>query len=146
MNDTAPGSFGAVLGALGMGLPHLLAQFAVTLVLLVVGVLVYIAATPFNEHRLVHQGNVAAGAVLSGAVVALAIPLAALLATTTAVLDLVVWGAVAIVIQLVTFFVVSLLLGQFRAMVEAANLAAALPLVAAQLAVALLNAAAMVPA
>jgi len=145
MTDSAPGSLGAIFGALGSGLPHLLLQFVLALVLLGLGVAAYMATTPFQERRLLQSGNAAAGAVLGGAIVALAIPLAVLLATTPAVLDLLVWGVVAILIQLVTFFAVSLLLGHLRAMVEAANVAAAIPLVAAQLAVALLNAAAMVP-
>jgi putative membrane protein len=145
MNTTPEGS-ADVLAALGQGLPMLLLQFVVVLVLLIVGMLIYMAVTPFNERELVRQANPAAATVLGGALVALAIPLAALLATTGALLDIVAWGVVAVVLQLVTVMVVSLLLRGMRTMIEAGQVAAAIPLVAAQLAIGLLNAAAMVPA
>lgn len=145
MNTTSEGSAN-ILAALGQGLPMLLLQFGLVLVLLVVGMLVYMAVTPFHERELVLRGNSAAATVLGGALVALAIPLAALLATTGALLDIIAWGAVAVVLQLVTVIVVSLLLRGMRTMIEAGQVAAAIPLVAAQLSIALLNAAVMVPA
>jgi putative membrane protein len=145
MNTTADDSTN-VLAALGQGLPVLLLQFAVVLALLIVGMLVYMAVTPFRERELVQHGNAAAATVLGGALVALAIPLAALLATSGAVLDIVAWGVVAVILQLITVLVVSLLLRGMRTMIEAGQVAAAIPLVAAQLSIALLNAAAMVPA
>ncbi len=144
MNTTPEGSAN-VLAALGQGLPMLLLQFAIVLVLLVVGMLIYMAVTPFHERDLVRQANPAAATVLGGALVALAIPLAALLATTGSLLDIVAWGVVAVVLQLVTVMVVSLLLRGMRAMIEAGQVAGAIPLVAAQLSIGLLNAAAMVP-
>ena len=59
------------------------------------------------------------------------------------VLDIVLWGLVALVIQLATFFVAATLLRGLRAMIEAGNVAAALVLIGIQIAVALLNAGAM---
>jgi putative membrane protein len=123
----------------------LLLQFVICIVMLVLGVAVYTKVTPFHERELLQEGNIAAATVLSGAVVALAIPLAALLATTRAVLDIVVWGIVAILLQLVTVVIVSHLLRRMRLSIDDGNVAAALPIMAAQLAIALLNAAGMVP-
>jgi putative membrane protein len=134
-----------VLHALGRGLPMLLLQFGICLSLLIVGLLVYMAVTPFRERELLRAGNTAAATVLGGALVALTIPLAALLATTGALLDLLAWGVVAVILQLVTVIVVSLLLNGLRGMIEAGQVAGAIPLVAAQLSIGLLNAAAMVP-
>lgn len=145
MSTTTEGSAN-ILDALGQGLPMLLLQFGMVLVLLVVGILIYMAVTPFHERELMQRGNSAAATVLGGALVALAIPLAALLATTGSLLDILVWGVVAVVLQLLTVTIVSLLLRGMRTMIEAGQVAAALPLVAAQLSIALLNAAAMVPA
>ena len=142
MSETLPST---IAGALGSGLPVLLLQFAICLVLLIVGVAIYTAVTPFRERELLRQGNVAAATVLSGAVVALAIPLAALLATTRTVLDILVWGVVAILLQLVTVVIVCHLLKGLRLRIDDGSLAAALPIAAAQLAIALLNAAGMVP-
>jgi putative membrane protein len=75
----------------------------------------------------------------------MAIPLAALLATTGPLLDILVWGIVAVVLQLVTVLILSLLMRGMRGMIEAGRVAAAIPLVAAQISIGLLNAAVMVP-
>jgi len=146
MNPPPDGSTADILGALGSGLPMLLLQFVLVLVLLVVGIFIYMAVTPFRERELLRSGNPAAATVLGGALVALAIPLAALLATTGSLLDILVWGVVAVLLQLLTVTIVSHLLRGMRAMIEAGQVAGAIPLVAAQLAIALLNAAAMIPA
>ena len=132
-----------ILVTLQQGLPVLAGQFAATLALLGIGMACYMALTPFNEWRLVQDGNVAAGIVVAGTLLALAMPLAATLATSFNVLDIVLWGLVALVIQLATFFAATALLRGLRAMIEAGNVAAALVLVGIQLAVALLNAGAM---
>ncbi|HEY7271064.1 MAG TPA: DUF350 domain-containing protein, partial [Dehalococcoidia bacterium] len=107
-----------IAGALGSGLPILLLQFVICILLLVAGVAIYTRVTPFRERELVREGNVAASAVFSGAVVALSIPLAALLATSGAVLDIVVWGIVAILLQLVTVLIASHLMRGMRGMIE----------------------------
>ena len=140
----SPGS--TILDALGSGLPMLLLQFVLVLALLVAGIFIYMAITPFHERELLRNGNPAAATVLGGALVALAIPLAAPLATTGALLDILVWGVVAVLLQLLTVAVVSHLFRAMRVMIEAGQVAGAIPLVAAQLSIGLLNAAAMVPA
>lgn len=132
-----------ILDTLQTGLPVLLAQFAVTLVLLGLGIACYMALTPFNERRLIAGGNIAAAIVLSGTLVALAIPLAATLAGSLVMLDILIWGLVALIIQLVTFIVAARLIRGLRQMIEAGNAAAACLLIGIQIAVALLNAGAM---
>jgi putative membrane protein len=146
MNPASDSTGPAILGALGSGLPMLLIQFVLVLALLIIGILIYTAITPFRERELLRNGNSAAATVLGGALVALAIPLAALLATTGALLDILVWGVVAVLLQLLTVAIVLHLSRGMRMMIEAGQVAGAIPLVAAQLAIGLLNAAAMVPA
>ena len=136
-------TFGSILTALGTGLPVLLVQLAVTLALLVAGVAVYTRITPFDERRLVAEGNAAGGLTLAGSIVALAIPLAATLATSTVVLDILLWGVVALILQLVAFAVATLLIRDLRGQIESGNVASASALVGVQLGVALINAAAM---
>ena len=142
MDQDLPSRIG---GALGSGLPVLLLQFVICLGLLVIGMVIYATVTPYRERELLREGNVAAATVLSGAAVALAIPLAALLATTRGVVDILVWGVVAIVLQLVTVVVVSHILRGLQLRIDDGKVAAALPIAAAQLAIALLNAGGMVP-
>jgi putative membrane protein len=134
-----------ILGVLGRSLPVLLANFGLVLGLLVIGILIYMTVTPFHERRLMRDGNTAAATVLGGALVALAIPLSALLATTGGLLDILVWGVIAVLLQLVTVSIVSLLMRGMRGMIEAGQIAAAIPLVATQISIGLLNAAVMVP-
>ena len=145
MSPASDGTGSAILDALGTGLPMLLLQFLLVLALLVAGIFIYMAVTPFHERDLLRNGNPAAATVLGGALVSLAIPLAALLATTGALLDILVWGVVAVLLQLLTVTILLHLLRGMRAMIEAGQVAAAIPLVAAQLSIGLLNAAAMVP-
>jgi len=143
--DAAPGTFAAILDALGSGLPKLMIQFVTCAVLLAIGVAIYVRVTPFREREMVEHGNAAAGTMLAGAILALAIPLAAMLATSGTFLDVLVWGIVALILQLITLGVVALVMRNFRTMIEGGNIAAAVTLAGAQIAVALLNAAAMVP-
>jgi putative membrane protein len=146
MSPASDSTGSAILDALGSGLPMLLLQFLLVLALLVAGIFIYMAVTPFHERELLRNGNPAAATVLGGALVALAIPLAALLATTGALLDILVWGVVAVLLQLLTVTIVSHLFRGIRTMIEEGQVAAAILLVAAQLSIGLLNAAAMVPA
>src|SRR5690242_17794493 len=108
----------SIVSSLQSGLPVLLLQFLVTAVLLAAGVACYMGITPFRERELVSRGNVAGGIVYAGTVVALAIPLAATLAKSTVVLDIVVWGVVALILQLLAFAVATLLLRDLRAQLE----------------------------
>ncbi len=134
---------GSILATLQQGLPVLIGQLAATLALLGIGMACYMAITPFNEWRLMREGNVAAGVVVAGTLVALAMPLAATLATSVLVLDIVLWGLVSLIIQLIAFMAATALMRGLRGMIEAGNVAAALVLVGIQVAVALLNAGAM---
>ncbi len=133
----------SILQTLQQGLPVLVTHFAATLALLGIGITCYTALTPFHEQRLIREGNVAAGVVVAGTLVALAMPLAATLATSILVLDILLWGVVALAIQIATFAAATALIRGLREMIEAGNVAAALVLIGIQIAVALLNAGAM---
>jgi putative membrane protein len=145
MQPPPPGSVSTILDAIGSGVPFLLTQLIASIALLAIGAAVYTAVTPFRERVLIAAGNVAGGVVFAGAVIALSLPLAAILATSGRLLDILVWGLFALVLQLVTLGVISFLFRTVRAAIEGGNVAAAVGIAAAQIAVALLNAAAMVP-
>jgi len=145
MQPPPPGSVSAILDAIGSGVPFLLTQLIASIALLAIGAAIYTAVTPFRERVLIAAGNVAGGVVFAGAVIALTLPLAAILATSSRLLDILVWGLFALVLQLVTLGVISFLFRNVRAAIEDGNVAVAVGVAAAQIAVALLNAAAMVP-
>ena len=145
MNTSSPNLAAGITAALETGLPELLLHFVTVLILWAIGVVIYSMVTPYHERDLIERGNTAAGVVLAGAITAIALPLAALLATSGLVIDILVWGVVAVLLQLITMGLVSLVLRGLRRLVEADNLAGAMIVAATQIAVALLNAAAMVP-
>lgn len=128
---------------LAAGLSVLLPQFLVTLALLAFGAVLHTVLTPYNERALMNEGNSAAGITMAGAVVALAIPLAATLATHTLMADVLIWGAVAVLLQVSAFGIAFVLVGDLRRKIEAGNTAAALVVAGVQIAVALVNAGAM---
>ena len=136
-------NFGLVLSGLSQGLPVLLLHFVVTLLLLALGVFCYTRITPFHEAQLVRGGNIAAGIVLGGTIVALAIPLSVTLATSIVLLDIVIWGIIALVLQLAAFGIATLMFREIRPMIEGGNVAAALTLASIQIGIGLLNAGAM---
>ncbi|MGP0093526.1 MAG: DUF350 domain-containing protein [Xanthobacteraceae bacterium] len=132
-----------IVDGLQNGLPALIGRFLVALVLLFVGVFCYFKITPFNERKLIAENNVAAACVLVGTLIALAIPLTTTLATSSSFVDIIIWGLVALIIQLATVAAVSLFLHNMRKMVLEDNVAAAVTLAGLQIAVALLNAGVM---
>ena len=82
-----------ILPRLGSGLSVLLLHLLTTMALLALGALCYMGVTPFRERTLIAAGNTAAGLLLAGTLIALAIPLAAMLATSHIWLDIVVWAS-----------------------------------------------------
>lgn len=125
------------------GLPILLVHLAVAAALLIVGVAIYVLSACYHELDRIRQGNVAAAIVLSGQTMALAIPLAIMLADSVSVPDIVLWGIVAIVVQFVAVVAAKLSIPNLRAAIGRGEIGPALVLVTAQLAAALLNAAAL---
>jgi putative membrane protein len=137
------GALSRIFDSLGAGVPVLLLHFVTMLALLAAGVAIYMAVTPFRERELIREGNVAAGIMTMGMLLGIAIPLAATLASSGVWLDLVIWGVVAVILQIATFLIATLAVPTLRHRIEEGNPAAALAMVGVQLAVALLNAGAM---
>ena len=125
------------------GIPFLLTHFGVTIVMLVVGAFIYIKITSHDEMALIRDGNNAAAVSLSGAILGLAIPLAFCMANSVNVYDIVIWGLVTLVIQLVTFWIIDLWLRDLSRKIEDGQIGTAILLASVKLAVASINAAAI---
>jgi len=125
------------------GLPVLIIHLAVTTGIFVVGLAVYLWVTPYHELQLVRRGNVAAAITGSGAMLALVVPLGATMANSVSVPDILLWGVVAIVLQLIAFAAVAIVLRELSQAIERGDIAPALVLAATQLSTGILNAAAM---
>lgn len=79
---------------------------AAAIAFLVVFTFVYTKFTPYDEMELIKDGNNAAASALGGAMIGFALPLFSVMSSTADILDLLIWGAIALVIQLVVFVVV----------------------------------------
>ena len=120
-----------------------LATLALGWAILVAGVLIYILLTPHREIALIREGNAAAALSLGGVLVGLAIPLSASLAGSTSALEIGMWGAACVALQLLVFRLVDLLLRGLPQRIAEGEVAAAALLVGAKLATALIIASAM---
>ena len=134
---------GSAIDSAALSLPVLMAHSALTLLMFVVGLTIYVWVTPHREFALVRQNNAAAAVALGGAMLGLAIPLAAAMANSVNIWEIAIWGGVALVLQLIAFKIVDLLMRDLGKSIEEGQIAPALVLAAAKISVALVNAAAM---
>lgn len=130
-------------------LPLYLAFIGTSVGLLLVAIVIYKAITPFDELRLIRAGNRAAAISLGGTGIGLALTLHAIGSATWSVLDLAVWGAIALVVQLLTYALVATLLvglgqrARIKEAIEADRVGYGILLGAAAIIVGILNAAAL---
>ena len=125
------------------GLPVLILQLATTTGIFIAGLVIYFSLTPYRELALLRQGNVAAAVVMAGEMLALVVPLGAMLAHSVSIPDIVLWGAVAIILQLIAAAAVAVVVRHLPAAIERGEVAPALVVAAAQISAGILNAAAM---
>jgi putative membrane protein len=124
-------------------LPIFIAQFGVALATLVLAVWLVLRVTPADELKLVRQGNLAAAVWTTGTVIAMAMPISAALRFSHSTGEVAVWGALAALIQIATYFAAAAIVGKTRQTLEAGELPSALMVVGMQLGVAFVNAAAL---
>ena len=125
------------------GLPDFLMYTGMAAVMLVGGIILYIIITPQKEIELLREGNTSSGVALAGGIVGLALPMASCLGSSVSPFDLVIWGALALLIQIMAFRIVDLLLQGLPKRIENDEMGAAILLVAVKLASAMLVAAAL---
>ena len=121
-------------------LPSYLLFALVMLGFLLLFILAYTAVTPYRDLALVRQGNTTAALTLGGAMIGFALPLTSVASHTSSIVDLAVWGMIALVSQLLAYVIGSrVLLPEFRAGVEADRTAYGILLASLSIAVGLLN-------
>ncbi len=129
--------------AFATGFPITLMHIGVTVLILVLAAGVYILMTPHKEIALIRAGNSAAALSLGGVLLGLSIPLATSLARSTSMLEIALWGAAAVALQLLVFRLVDMLLRGLPQRIQEGEVAAAALLVGAKLATAVIIAAAV---
>lgn len=131
------------LDAFLAGFPVFITHSAISLGILLVGTLIYIKITRHDEMALIRSGNTAAALSLAGAVIGLALPLAFSLAASASLMELIIWGAVALILQMIAFRVADLMLKDLPARIEKGEMGSAVLLVTIKLSTAIINAAAI---
>ena len=126
------------------GLPSFLFYFATAMGLLALFLVVYVLITPYREFTLIREGNVAAAASLSGAMLGFVLPLASAIAHSVGLLDMVIWGVIALLIQILVYLVARFLLfPDLSRDIPAGRVATGVFLGALSIAIGILNAACM---
>lgn len=117
--------------------------FATAIVLVGLYLLVYTQATSRNEFALIRQNVLSAALALGMSLIGFALPLSSAVVYAQGVLDAAIWGVVAIGVQILTYWLVRLIVPRLAHRIAAGEMSAALFLGAASLAAGIINAAAM---
>src|SRR3546814_10943650 len=91
-------------------LPLFALFFVAACALLGVFALIYALVTPYPELKLIRAGNAAAAISLSGALIGFAVPLAGVIENSVIMAYMLVWGVVAMIVQILSFVLARLLL------------------------------------
>ena len=88
--------------------------FFITLVLVVVFLYLYALVTPYDDYKLIFEdNNIAAALGFGGAIIGVSIPLYSALVNSVSYTDFVIWGVIAILIQLIFALVVTRISGKY---------------------------------
>jgi putative membrane protein len=125
------------------GFDDFLVYLAVCLTLLAIFTVIYIRVTPYREMALIRDGNMAASFSLSGALLGFIVPLASAVQHSVSLVDMAIWGLIAMAVQIAAFIVVKLLIPSIAQDIAAGKGAQGFFLGSLSLGVGLLNAACM---
>ena len=91
------------LESLASGFPYLIFYLLSITAIYLIGLVIYVKLTPHKELELVQEGNMAAAIHFSALVISLALPLSACLINKFSLIDVSVWGAFSLFLQLFLF-------------------------------------------
>ena len=125
------------------GLPAFAAYFTLAIVLLLLFIRLYTWVTPHDEFGLIRANNPAAAIAFAGALIGFAWPLASAITHSMSLLDCAIWGLVATIVQVLTFYVSQLALKQLPQRITQGDMAAGIFSAGCSISVGMLNAACM---
>lgn len=121
------------------------AYFGSAIILTLLFVLIYVRTTPHNEIKLMREGNAAAALGLIGAVIGFVIPLSTVIKVSGQLPEAVLWGAIALVVQIIGSFVARMIFPTLTADVVAGKYSAAIVLAGMAVSLGVLQAACWTP-
>ncbi len=127
----------------GTSLFEFLIFFVVAAVLTILFVLIYTRITRHNEIDLIKNNSVAASVAFSGSLIGFGLPLASTIINSVTVVEMVLWGIIALVVQVLTYLLIRLPMPRISERIEANEVAAGIWLGSCSLVAGILNAASM---
>lgn len=125
-------------------LPAFVEWWSLAVLLTIAFATIYLWITPQRELQLIHQGNASAAVCFGGALVGYVLPVASALAHGEDLLDFLLWGLVALAVQLLVYGLMRLLIRDLTRHIEEDRMAVAILAAVISLCGGILNAAAMV--
>lgn len=126
-----------------MGFPPFIIYFAISASMLALFTFIYLRITPYHEIKLIKEGNPAAAASLAGAILGFTLPLAHAVAQAANLVDMLIWGLIALIVQLVCYLIVRALIPGLAKDIHDGKVAPGVFLGVVSLAAGILNAACM---
>ena len=115
----------------------------VAAVLVLFFVFVYTRVTKHNELALIKKNSTAAAVAFSGSLIGFALPLASTMINSVNVIELVLWGMIALIVQVLVYLLIRLPMPRISERIEADEVAAGIWLGACSVVGGILNAASM---
>ena len=125
------------------GFDDFLIYFGIAVALLLVFVAIYIRITPYRELQLIREGNNAAAISLAGTILGMVIPVAHAIEYSVGMIDMAIWTAIALVVQLLVFVVARIALPEIARDIPAGKTASGIFLGTISVAAGVLSAACM---
>jgi len=125
------------------GLLDFLIFFVIAIALVALYLAVYTLATMHNEFALIRQNVISASTALGFSLVGFALPLGSAIVHAQTIIDLLVWGLVALAVQIIVYWLVRIVMPNLSQRIASGEMAAALFLGAASLSAGIINAASM---
>lgn len=125
------------------GFPEFILLLAAALGLFIGSLVVYVILTPHRELALIRSGNPSAALAFGGVVVGLAIPLGACLSAALGLMDVLIWGVVTLLLQILAFRFADMILRGLPRRIAEGDVAAAIFLMSIKIGLALIVAGAI---
>ena len=106
-------------------------------------VVIYTRVTKHNELALIKENSTAATIAFSGSLIGFALPLASTMISSDTVIELLLWGVVALIVQVLVYLLIRLPMPRISERIEANEVAAGIWLGTCSMVAGILNAASM---
>lgn len=95
-------------------LPNFLMYFSMSLMLISLALTIYKWITPYNELELIRSGNSAAAVSYMGTCLGMVIAMGSVIVHSAGMLDMLVWSAISLAIQLGAWWVINRIMGNLQ--------------------------------